>query len=79
MVMVKKGFPTSRGAKSYDEYQLQLKKLASAIYAVDPDILALMEIENDGEDEFSSIQQFCDYLNKYGYRQYEIAQTNGLK
>ena len=75
----KKGdFPTARGAKSYDAYQLQLKKLASAIYAVDPDILALMEIENDGEDEFSSIQQFCDYLNKHGHRQYEIAQTNGL-
>ena len=74
----KEGFPTARGAKSYDAYQLQLKKLASAIYAVDPDILALMEIENDGEDEFSSIQQFCDYLNKHGDRQYEIAQTNGL-
>ena len=74
----KEDFPTARGAKSYDAYQLQLKKLASAIYAVDPDILALMEIENDGEDEFSSIQQFCDYLNKHGHRQYEIAQTNGL-
>lgn len=74
----KEGFPSTRGAKSYDEYQLQLKKLASAIYAVDPDILAFMEIENDGEDEFSSIQQFCDYLNKYSQRQYEIAETNGL-
>ena len=74
----KEGFPTARGAKSYDAYQLQLKKLASAIYAVDPDILALMELENDGEDEFSSIQQFCDYLNKHGDRQYEIAHTHGL-
>ena len=74
----KEGFPTARGAKSYDAYQLQLKKLASAIYAVDPDILALMEIENDGEDEFSSIQQFCDYLNKHGDREYEIAHTHGV-
>ena len=74
----KEGFPTSRGAKSYDAYQLQLKKLASAIYAVDPDILAMMELENDGEDEFSSIQQFCDYLNKHGDRQYEIAHTHGV-
>mgnify|MGYP006425389133 FL=1 len=74
----KEGFPTARGAKSYDAYQLQLKKLASAIYTVDPDILAMMELENDGEDELSSIQQFCDYLNKHGDRQYEIAQTNGL-
>ena len=74
----KKGFPTARGARSYGAYQLQLKKLASAIYAVDPDILAMMELENDGEDEFSSIQQFCDYLNKHGDREYEIAQTHGL-
>ena len=74
----KKGFPTSRGADSYSAYQLQLKKLASAIYAVDPDILAIMELENDGEDEFSSIQQFCDYLNKHGDRQYEIAHTHGF-
>ena len=74
----KEGFPTARGAKSYDTYQLQLKKLASAIYAVDPDILAMMELENDGEDEFSSIQQFCDYLNKHGDRQYEIAHTRGV-
>ena len=74
----KEGFPTTRGAKSYDAYQLQMKKLASAIYAVDPDILAMMELENDGEDEFSSIQQFCDYLNKHGDRQYEIAHTHGV-
>ena len=74
----KEGFPTARGAKSYNAYQLQLKKLASAIYAVDPDILAMMELENDGEDEFSSIQQFCDYLNKHGDRQYEIAHTHGV-
>jgi len=71
-------FPTARGAKSYDAYQLQLKKLASAIYTVDPDILAMMELENDGEDELSSIQQFCDYLNKHGDRQYEIAHTHGV-
>ena len=74
----KEGFPTARGAKSYEAYQLQLKKLASAIYAVDPDILAMMELENDGEDEFSSIQQFCDYLNKHGDRQYEIAHTHRI-
>ena len=38
----------------------------------------MMELENDGEDEFSSIQQFCDYLNKHGDRQYEIAHTLGV-
>ena len=74
----KEGFPTERGAKTYDKYLLQMKKLAEAIYAVDPHILAMMELENDGEDEFSSIQQFCDYLNLNGNRNYKIAATNGL-
>ena len=73
----KEGFPTERGAKTYNEYILQMEKLASAIYAVDPDILAMMELENDGEDEFSSIQQFCDYLNLNGNRNYKFEPSFG--
>ena len=72
------GFPTERGAKNYEGFQLQMKKLAAAIYAADPDILAMMELENDGEDEYSSIQQFCDFLNIDGNRHYVIAFTTGL-
>ena len=67
-------FPTPRGAKTYEDYEKQLAKLASAISFANPDIIALMEIENDGEDSLSTIFQFCDYLNSTTKRtQYQVA------
>jgi len=57
------GFPTTRGAKTYESYRLQLAKLKAAVRTADPDIIAMMELENDGEDSLSSIVQFCAYLN----------------
>lgn len=41
------GFPTSRGATTYAEFQRQLPKVASAIVNIAPDIMGLTEIEND--------------------------------
>lgn len=75
----KNHFPTERGAKTYDEYKLQMKKLAAAINEVDPDIIAMMELENDGEGELSSIQQFCNFLNLNGDRTYTISHSNGIE
>jgi hypothetical protein len=71
-------FPTPRGAKTYDDYQKQLVKLTSAIDFANPDIIALMEIENDGEDSLSTIVQFCEYLNTNSKREnYKVAFTTG--
>jgi hypothetical protein len=42
------GFPTSRGADTLAEFNLQTTKLVAAILKLDADILGLMEIENDG-------------------------------
>lgn len=75
----KNDFPTERGAKTYDEYKLQMKKLAAAIHEVDPDIIAMMELENDGEGELSSIQQFCNFLNLNSDRTYTISHSNGVE
>lgn len=41
------GFPTSRGATTYAEYQLQLPKVVAGILGVAPDIMGLTEVEND--------------------------------
>lgn len=57
------GFPTSRGADSYSEYQRQLTKIVSAIVAINADVLGLMEIENDGYGADSSIAQLVAALN----------------
>ncbi|HTL67167.1 MAG TPA: ExeM/NucH family extracellular endonuclease [Lacunisphaera sp.] len=41
------GFPTSRGATSYAEYQRQLAKVTAGILGLAPDIMGLSEVEND--------------------------------
>lgn len=58
------GFPTPRGASSAAEYRRQLDKLVAAITAVKPDILALMELENDGGGEHSSQADLVAALNR---------------
>ena len=57
------GFPTSRGADSSEEFERQFVKTVAAIAALDADIVGLVEIENDGYDENSTIAQLTDALN----------------
>ena len=60
------GFPTARGARTQAEYEVQRAKLVATIHALAPDIAALMELENDGFDRYSSIAQLVDALNADG-------------
>ncbi len=74
------GFPTSRGADTFTEYQLQLDKIVQAISALDASVVGLMEIENDGYDELSSIAQLVDALNAYnGGDIYSFAQPSAIQ
>ena len=59
----KKGFPTARGAKTYQGFQLQTAKIVSALKKIDADIIALMEIENDGYGKHSAIADLTRALN----------------
>ncbi len=60
------GFPTRRGAKSPAQLQAQTAKLVATLHALDADIAALMELENDGYGPQSSLAQFVDALNADG-------------
>ncbi len=60
------GFPTPRGARSHAAYQAQLAKLVATVHALDPDIAALMELENDGYGPESSLAQLVEALNAGG-------------
>lgn len=60
------GFPTPRGAATEADYQRQQAKLVATVQALDPDLAALMEIENDGYGPDSSIARFVDALNRAG-------------
>lgn len=60
------GFPTGRGAASLAEYRRQQAKLVAVVQALNPDLAALMELENDGYGPKSSIAQFVAALNAAG-------------
>jgi hypothetical protein len=60
------GFPTLRGAKAPTQLKAQTDKLVLTLKALNPDIAALMELENDGYGPQSSLAQFVDALNQGG-------------
>lgn len=57
------GFPTSRGANTAAEFQRQRAKIIAAITAIDADVVGLMEMENDGNDQYSAAQDLVNGLN----------------
>lgn len=59
-----KTFPTRRGASSKAEFVRQNAKIIAAMQVIDADILGLMEIENDGFDQYSAIAELTGNLAK---------------
>lgn len=57
------GFPTSRGATTLTEFNRQRVKIIAAINALNPDVLGLTEIENDGDGANSAIADLVNGLN----------------
>ena len=57
------GFPTARGADSAEEFARQRAKLVATLVALDADIVALLEIENDGNGSDSSLATLTAALN----------------
>jgi hypothetical protein len=58
------GFPTERGAQTLEEFERQRAKIVSAILAMQPDILTLSEVENDGYTRGSAIWDLVNALNE---------------
>jgi predicted extracellular nuclease len=52
------GFPTPRGANSSKNFEAQRVRLSSAIKLIQPHLVAVMELENDGFDENSAAADF---------------------
>ncbi|GAA4856533.1 ExeM/NucH family extracellular endonuclease [Luteimonas vadosa] len=61
------GFPAARGARTHAAYLQQRARLVATLRALDADIVALMELENDGEGADSSLAQLVDALNADGH------------
>lgn len=60
------GFPTDRGAASAADHARQQAKLVATVRALDPDMVALQELENDGFGPDSALAQFVAALNAAG-------------
>ncbi|MDB5268550.1 MAG: C-terminal target protein [Hymenobacter sp.] len=58
------GFPTSRGALTFDDFQRQRSKILTAISQMNADVLGLMEVENDGTGANSAVQDLVNGLNQ---------------
>lgn len=58
------GFPTPRGADNLDEFKRQRDKIIAALVAIDADVVGVMEIENDGYDSTSAIQDLVNGINE---------------
>ncbi|QWP77617.1 ExeM/NucH family extracellular endonuclease [Lysobacter sp. K5869] len=58
------GFPTPRGARTEAEFKAQLAKLVETIHAMNPDVAALMELENDGYGADSTLAQLVAALDR---------------
>ena len=56
------GFPTARGARSAGELARQLDRLVATVHMLEPDIVAAMELENDGYGPDSSIATLASAL-----------------
>ncbi|WP_372958818.1 ExeM/NucH family extracellular endonuclease [Marinobacter sp.] len=59
------GFPSPRGARTQGAYQQQQARLAAQIAAMDPDILAVSELENDGYGSRSALAQLSRQLGPH--------------
>ena len=53
-----RGFPTPRGAKTKVDFRKQRSRIGAAIKALNPDVLGVMELENDGFGPQSASEDF---------------------
>lgn len=58
------GFPTERGARNPESLARQTAKIIAALDALDADIVALMEVENDGFGATSALAELVQRLNR---------------
>ena len=66
------GFPTPRGAKTIEAFQQQRSRIGAAIGVLDPHVIAVMEIENDGFGPDSSARDFIQLANDASHGSWSV-------
>lgn len=57
------GFPTARGARNAAEFERQRRRIGAGIRALGPDLVGVMELENDGFGTASAAADFIRLLD----------------
>lgn len=60
------GFPTERGAKSHEQFVDQSARIRAVMASLQPDLLAVQELENDGFGAMSAARSLLALLNETG-------------
>ncbi|WP_191621312.1 ExeM/NucH family extracellular endonuclease [Marinihelvus fidelis] len=71
------GFPTPRGAETARAFEHQRERLRATVSELQPDIIAVMEIENDGFGQHSAARDFIADLEKATGADWDVASPNG--
>lgn len=58
------GFPTSRGAATFEEFERQSAKIEAALVEIDADVVGLIEIENDDTVPGGAVADLVERLNE---------------
>ncbi|MBD2716289.1 ExeM/NucH family extracellular endonuclease [Microvirga sp. STR05] len=58
------GYPTPRGAKTAEDFARQRSKIMAGLVRMNPDIIGLSEMENDGNGDNSALQDLVNGLNQ---------------
>jgi len=71
------GFPTPRGAETLEEFKRQRARIGAAIGALDPHVVAVMELENDGFGPHSAAQDFIQLANDATQKEWMVTRPLG--
>jgi len=67
------GFPTERGAETAEEFEAQSNRIRAAMARMQPDLLAVQELENDGFGPHSTAASLLALLNDTGSNDWAVA------
>ena len=71
------GFPTARGARTPADFQRQQQRTQAALDLMQPHLLAVQELENDGFGRFSAARSLLDLLNAVGPDDWAVINPEG--
>jgi len=71
------GFPTPRGAETQDEFERQRARIGAAVGALDPHVIAVMELENDGFGPDSAAQDFIRLAGEATQKEWAVTRPVG--